>query len=204
MDRKPLRIAVIGLGWMGQAHSRSYSRIPQLFSDRTYDPVLAICADPVEERRDAAIHDFGFEEAISDWREIMERDDIDVVTCTAPNMLHEEICVATAKAGKAIFCEKPVGGRPEQTVRSEKAARDAGVISGVGYNYRFAPLIQYLKGLIAEGELGEITNYRGRFFSMYGADPLGLLSWRFKVDQSGYGVSTDILSHSMDLSLIHI
>ena len=199
-DRQPLRIAVIGLGWMGQAHSRSYARIPHLFSDREYNPVLAMCADNSEERRDAAIHDFGFEESVADWREIMDRDDIDVVTCTAPNMLHEQICVAAAETGKAIFCEKPVGGRPDQTVRAEKAARDAGVVTGVGYNYRFAPLVQYLKNLIAEGELGEITNYRGRFFSMYGADPMGLLSWRFKVDQSGYGVSTDILSHSMDLA----
>ena len=141
-----------------------------------------------------------FEEAVADWREIMDRDDIDVVTCTAPNMLHEEICVAAAETGKHIFCEKPVGGTPDQTVRAEKAARDAGVISGVGYNYRFAPLVQHLKNLIDAGELGEITNYRGRFFSMYGADPLGLLSWRFEVDQAGYGVSTDILSHSMDLA----
>ena len=200
MDRQPLRIAVIGLGWMGQAHSRSYARIPQLFEDRDYNPVLAVCADNMEERRDQAIHSFGFEDAVADWRDIMDRDDIDVVTCTAPNMLLEEICVAAAETGKHIFCEKPVGGRPDQTVRAEKAARDAGVVTGVGYNYRFAPLVQYLKNLIEAGELGEITNYRGRFFSMYGSDPMGLLSWRFKVDQSGYGVSTDILSHSMDLA----
>ena len=83
MDRQPLRIAVIGLGWMGQAHSRSYARIPQLFEDREYDPVLAICADNMEQRRDQAVHSFGFEEAVADWREVMDRDDIDVVTCTA-------------------------------------------------------------------------------------------------------------------------
>ena len=199
-DRQPLRMAVIGLGWMGQAHSRSYARIPKLFEDRSYDPVLAVCADSLEERRDMAVNSFGFEESVADWREIMDRDDIDVVTCTAPNMLHEEICVAAAETGKHVFCEKPVGGKPDQTVRVEKACRDAGVITGVGYNYRFAPLVQYLKQFIADGELGEISNYRGRFFSMYGADPLGLLSWRFDIDQAGYGVSTDILSHSMDLA----
>ncbi len=199
-DRQPLRIAVIGLGWMGQAHSRSYARIPMLWEDRAYDPVLAVCADNLEDRRDMAVNSFGFETAVADWREIMDRDDIDVVTCTAPNMLHEEICVAAAETGKHVFCEKPVGGKPDQTVRVEKACRDAGVVTGVGYNYRFAPLVQYLKGLIEAGELGEITNYRGRFFSMYGADPMGLLSWRFEVDQAGYGVSTDILSHSMDLA----
>lgn len=200
MARKPLRIAVIGLGWMGAAHSRSYARIPMLWEDRAYDPVLAVCADKLKKRREVATRSFGFQEAVSDWREIMDRDDIDVVTCTAPNMLHEEICIAAAEAGKHVFCEKPVGGKPDQTVRVEKACRDAGVITGVGYNYRFAPLVQHLKGLIDAGDLGEITNYRGRFFSMYGSDPLGLLSWRFKLDQAGYGVSTDILSHAMDLA----
>jgi predicted dehydrogenase len=74
------------------------------------------------------------------------------------------------------------------------------VITGVGYNYRWAPLVQYAKQLIADGELGEITNYRGRFFSMYGSDPLGLLSWRFQLDGAGHGVSSDILSHSIDLA----
>jgi predicted dehydrogenase len=105
---------------------------------------------------------------------------------------------AAAAAGKHVFCEKPVGGTPEQTVRAEKAAR--GVISGVGYNYRWAPLVQYARELIASGRLGEITNYRGRFFSMYGSDPLGVLSWRFLVDQAGYGVTTDLMSHSVDLA----
>ena len=72
MDRQPLRIAVIGLGWMGQAHSRSYARIPQLFEDRDYNPVLAVCADNMEERRDQAIHSFGFEDAVADDHGMVE------------------------------------------------------------------------------------------------------------------------------------
>jgi predicted dehydrogenase len=74
------------------------------------------------------------------------------------------------------------------------------VISGVGYNYRWAPLVRYARRLIADGALGEITNYRGRFFSMYGSDPLGVLSWRFLIDQAGHGVTTDLMSHSVDLA----
>ena len=117
----------------------------------------------------------------------------------APNMLHVELIEAACAAGKHVFCEKPVGGTPEQTVRAERAARQAGVITGVGYNYRWAPLVRYVAQLIEQGELGEITNYRGRFFSMYGADPLGLLSWRFKAEEGGHGASSDLLSHALDL-----
>ena len=96
--------------------------------------------------------------------------------------------------------EKPVGGTPEQTIRIERVARKAGVITGVGYNYRWAPLVQHARYLIESGALGEITNYRGRFFSMYGSDPLGLLTWRFLFDQAGYGASSDLLSHVVDLA----
>ncbi len=200
MTRPRIRIGVVGLGWMGQAHSRSYARIPMIFPERSFDPVLAVCADSDPARRDTATGSFGFERAVADWRELVEAPDVDVVTICGPNMIHEEIAVAAAAAAKHVFCEKPVGGTPVQTVRIEAAARRAGVITGVGYNYRWAPLVQHTRELIAEGRLGVITNYRGRFFSMYGADPMGLLSWRFQHEGAGYGVSTDILSHSVDLA----
>ena len=196
--RRRIGVGVIGFGWLGQAHSRSLLRIPTLFADREFDPELVVCSDPVPARTDDAVHSFGFAKGVDDWRRVMDDPDVDVVYIAAPNMVHIELVEAAAQAGKHVFCEKPVGGTPEQTVRAEKAARD--VISGVGYNYRWAPLVRYAKQLIDSGELGELTNYRGRFFSMYGADPLGLLSWRFKLDEGGYGVTSDLLSHSVDLA----
>ena len=195
-----LGVAVIGFGWMGQAHSRGYRRTRQLFADADYAVDLVVCADDIESRRALADNGFGFTDTTPDWRAAIDRPDVDIVSICAPNMVHEEIATAAAALGKHVFCEKPVGGTPEQTVRVERACRHAGVITGVGYNYRWAPLVQYTKQLIERGRLGDITNYRGRFFSMYGADPLGLLSWRFKKEQAGHGVSSDILSHSIDLA----
>ncbi len=198
--RKRIGVGVIGFGWMGQAHSRSYARIPTLFPDRVFDPELVIVGDNLEERCTQAVDSFGFAKGATDWRRVVEHPDVDVVTVCSPNMLHVEMVEAAAANGKHVFCEKPVGGTPEQTVAADRAAREAGVITGVGYNYRWAPLVQYARQLIADGRLGDITNYRGRFFSMYGSDPLGLLSWRFEFDGAGYGVTTDILSHSVDLA----
>ena len=200
--RRRIGVGVIGFGWLGQAHSRSLLRIPTLFGDRGFDAELVVCGDPLPERREEAVGSFGFARAAADWRAVVEDPDVDVVFIAAPNMLHLQLVEAVAAAGKHVFCEKPVGGTPEQTVRAEKAARAAGVISGVGYNYRWAPLVLYARQLIADGRLGEITNYRGRFFSMYGSDPLGVLSWRFLVDQAGHGVTTDLMSHSVDLALM--
>ena len=197
-----LGISVIGFGWMGQAHSRAYARLPMIFEDRCYMPELVVCADTLPARRTAAVRDFGFGHGTADWREAVDRPDVDVVVVCAPNMLHEEIAVAAAAAGKHLFCEKPVGGTPEQTARIHRACKSAGIITGVGYNYRFTPLVRHTLALIDAGELGEITNYRGRFFSMYGADPLGLLTWRFQLDKAGHGASTDILSHAVDLAMM--
>jgi predicted dehydrogenase len=193
-------IGVIGFGWMGQAHSRGCRRAASYFPDRSYDVDLVVVSDTIEERRVDAVQSFGFQSAVNDWREVIANDAVDVVFVTAPNMLHLEMVEAAAASGKQVFCEKPVGGTPAQTVAAERAARKAGVISGVGYNYRWAPLVQYARRMIVDGVIGEITNYRGQFLSMYGSDPMGLLSWRFLVDQAGHGVSTDILSHSVDLA----
>lgn len=198
--RKRIGVGVVGFGWLGHAHSRSLLRIPTLFSQRSYDPVLVACSDPVPERNQEALSAFGFARADTDWRTVIEDPGVELVYIAAPNMFHVELVQAAAAAGKAVFCEKPVGGTPSQVAAAARAVRDANVISGVGFNYRWAPLVRYASELIAAGELGEITNYRGRFFSMYGADPLGVNSWRFKLDQAGYGVTSDLLSHSVDLA----
>jgi predicted dehydrogenase len=198
--RRRIGVGVIGFGWLGQAHTRSLLRIPTLFEHRGFDPTLVACSDALPARLEQAISSFGFTRASAEWETVIEDPAVEVVYIAAPNMVHVQLVEAAAQAGKAVFCEKPVGGTPEQVARAARAARAAGVISGVGYNYRWAPLVRYARELIATGELGEITNYRGRFFSMYGADPLGLNSWRFQLDQAGYGVTSDLMSHAVDLA----
>lgn len=198
--KQKIGVAVLGLGWMGQVHSRAMLRMPSLFPNRSFDPVLVVCADTEAERRERAVNDFGFQRAVADWREAVESEDVDVVWVTAPNMLHIPMIEAACAAGKAVFSEKPIGGKPEQAVAAFKAAEAADVRTAVGYNYLWAPLVLHAKKLIESGALGEITHYRGRFISMYGSDELGLLTWRFILDQAGYGVTSDILSHSVSLA----
>jgi predicted dehydrogenase len=198
--RRHLGIGVIGFGWLGQAHSRSLLRIPTLFHDRTYEARLVACSDALPARVSQAVDSFAFARGSVDWHAVVEDPDVDVVFIAAPNMLHGELVQAVAAAGKAVFCEKPVGGTPQHVLLAATAARKAGVISGVGYNYRWAPLVQYARELITGGELGDITNYSARFFSTYGADPLGVNSWRFQLEEAGYGVTSDLLSHAVDLA----
>jgi predicted dehydrogenase len=197
---RSIGIGVIGFGWMGRAHARSYRSIPAYYPEAGLAPRLVAVADTEPELVAEAVANFSFESGTGDWRELMERDDIDVIDITAPNGLHQELAEAAAAAGKHIFCEKPVGVEPAATAAIEHAARRAGVISGCGYNYRWAPLVQYTRSLIDEGRLGELTHYRGRFFTMYGRDRLGLLSWRFLQDEGGYGVLNDVMPHAIDMA----
>ena len=197
--RRRIGVGLIGFGWLGQAHSRSMQRIRTLFGEREFDPELVICSDTVPARVEEAIESFGYRRGSADWRRVVDDPEVDVVFIAAPNAMHVELIEAAAQAGKDVFCEKPVGGTPAETARAERAVRHAGVISGVGYNYRWAPLVRYAAQLVADGRVGSVQHYRGRFFSMYGSDPMGLLSWRFLVDEGGHGVTTDLMSHSLDL-----
>ncbi len=196
-----IRIGLIGFGWMGQAHSRSYRSIPTYFPDEGIHPRLVGVADSSVERVKLALDNFGYEGGTDDWRDLVARPDIDVIDITAPTAMHLEIAEAASAAGKHVFCEKPVGVNPAETAAIERSARTAGVITGCGYNYRWAPMVQYTKQLIDDGRLGDLTHYRGRFFSMYGRERLGVLSWRFIQDEAGYGALTDIMSHAVDMAL---
>ena len=196
-----LGIGVIGMGWMGQVHARSYSLARQRFPDGGVSARLVICSDNVAARAAQARDLLGFERATTRWRDVIDQPDVQIVNIATPNHLHLEIVAAAAAAGKHIFCEKPVGRTPQETAQIEALAREAGVLSFVGFNYRWAPLVMHAKRLIDEGALGALTQYRGRFFSMYGSDPMGLLSWRFDRRIAGYGVLGDIMAHVTDMAL---
>jgi predicted dehydrogenase len=201
---KTIGIGVIGMGWMGMVHSRAYRQIPDRFYDGGIEPRLIVCADDVEARAQKTRPMFGFERHTTDWREVIADPQVEVVNIAAPNYLHLEMVQAAAQAGKHIFCEKPVGRSPEETAEIERLARAAGVLTFVGFNYRWVPLVQYTAQLIRDGRLGTITHYRGRFFTMYGSNPKGLLTWRFERALAGLGTLGDIMSHVVDMASLLI
>jgi predicted dehydrogenase len=197
---RSIGIGVIGMGWMGVQHSRSYLQIAERFPDCGLQPRLVACADDVKSRAQDAQNRLGFERSTTEWLSVVNNPEIEVINIASPNFFHLEMAKASAKAGKHVFCEKPVGRSPEETAAIEQAARKAGVLTFVGYNYRWAPLVQYARKLIQEGRLGKLTHYRGRFFAGYATNPQGVLSWRFQQELGGLGASGDLLSHVIDMA----
>jgi predicted dehydrogenase len=195
-------VGVIGMGWMGTVHSRSYRQVADRFHDCGIRPNLIVCADEVEERAEEAKQRFGFERHTTRWQDVIAEPRVQVVNIATPNHMHLEVVAAAAAARKHIFCEKPVGKDPRETAEVERVARQAGVLTFVGYNYRWVPLVEYARQLIRDGRLGKITHFRGRFFAGYASNPQGVLSWRFQREFSGLGVLGDLMSHVVDMGLM--
>lgn len=204
MSKKPLNIGMIGYGFMGRTHSNAYAKVNHFF-DLEYQPVLkAICARN-EERAQAFADQWGYESVETDWRKLIERDDIDAVDICTPNNLHHEIAIAAAKAGKMILCEKPLAMDVEQGEEMCKAVEDAGVANTVWYNYRRVPAVTLAKQLIDEGKLGKIFHYRAVFLQDWTiSEELpqgGEALWRLDAAAAGSGVTGDLLAHCIDTAL---
>ncbi|MBF6593876.1 MAG: Gfo/Idh/MocA family oxidoreductase [Thermaceae bacterium] len=196
---RTIGVGVIGMGWMGEVHSRSYRAIQDRFAESGIQPRLVVCSDSVEARAQAAQKRFGYESYTTQWQQVMVNPAVEAVNITAPNGIHLEMVREAVKAGKHVLCEKPVGKDPTETLAAVEATQQAGVLTFVGYNYRWAPLVQYARDLIAEGKLGQITHYHGRFLNGYAGDPNGLLSWRFEKEH-GLGTLGDLMSHVIDMA----
>ena len=197
--RHDLGVGLISVGWMGKLHSRAYQALPYVYPETGIRPRLVHAADTAPDRVVYAREVLGYERASTDYREVLADPEVEVVSICAPNLLHREIGVAAAEAGKPFWIEKPVGRNVEETAAVAAAANAAGLVTSVGFNYRHAPAVEHTRELIAAGALGRITNVRAVFFSGYASEPKGALSWRFDRELAGSGALGDLLSHVVDL-----
>jgi predicted dehydrogenase len=201
---KPLNVAVIGCGFMGRAHTNAHRKVWNFF-DVPYRPVLKVICDVNEERAKKFAERWGFEGFETDYRKVMQRDDIDLVDICLPNNFHAEVAIAAAKAGKMIICEKPLARDGKEALAMVKAVEKAGVPNFVSFNYRRIPAVTLAKQLIEEGRLGRIFHYRAKFLQDWtiskdvpqGGDAL----WRLDVKAAGSGVTGDLLAHCIDTAL---
>lgn len=179
---------------MGQTHAFGYTMAGKAF-DLPVRFNLHTVADVTEEAATRAAERYGFANAVTDWRGIVDDPDIDVVSITAPNALHKEMALAAIAAGKHVYCEKPLAPRVADAREMTEAAVTAGVKTQVGFNYICNPIIALARDMIAAGDLGEIRSYRGIHAEDYMADPDA--AWTFRHDPEGGGALADLGSHAL-------
>lgn len=196
---KTLNVAIIGSKFMGKAHSNAWLNTHRFF-DLPIKPVLKVaCARNEDELRDFAAT-WGWEETARDWRQVVARDDVDIVDIAVPTYLHHEIAVAAARAGKHIFLEKPFAMNVQEAREMLEAAEEAGIVHYLNHNYRRAPAVMLAKRLIEQGEIGRIYHWRGAYLQDWIMDPQFPLTWHLQRDKAGGGPHFDLNSHSVDLA----
>lgn len=201
---KPLNIGMIGYGFMGRTHTNAYCQAPHFFPSE-YKPVLkAVCARNKDKAQQFA-DTWGYESVETDWRKLLQRDDIDAVDICTPNNVHKEIAIAAAQAGKMVLCEKPLAMDQAEGEEMCVAVEKTGVPNMVWYNYRRIPAVTLAKQLIDEGRLGKIFHYRANFLQDWtistDVPQGGAATWRLDADVAGSGVTGDLLAHCIDTAV---
>jgi predicted dehydrogenase len=195
---KEVGVALIGHRFMGKAHSNAYRQVVPFMSPRLRPRMKVLCGRDARAVGQAA-RELGWEEAATDWRDVVKRKDIDLVDVATPGDSHAEIAIAAARAGKAVFCEKPLANNVREAEAMLKAVERAGVVHMLCHNYRRIPAVMLAKSLIEAGEIGRVYHFRGTYLQDWILDPDLPLLWRFQKGKAGSGALGDIASHSLDL-----
>ncbi|WP_259535435.1 Gfo/Idh/MocA family oxidoreductase [Halalkaliarchaeum sp. AArc-CO] len=192
-----LTVGMLGYRFMGKAHSNALARLPMFFPDAP-DVRRDVLIGRDEETLADAADRFGFDRTATDWRAVV--DEVDVLYNLGPNHLHPEPSIAALEADTHVLCEKPLAPTLAAAERMRNAAEDSEAVAGAAFNYRFLPAIQYAKGLIEDGELGEIHHVRGSYLQDWLVDPEAPWVWRLDEELAGSGVLGDLGAHTIDLA----
>ncbi|MDX1952625.1 MAG: Gfo/Idh/MocA family oxidoreductase [Verrucomicrobiota bacterium] len=185
-----LGVAIIGCGGITlQNHLPGLAMCPDV-------KVTALCdADPAVLER--ARQQSGIAVALTDFTELLKRDDVDAVIIATPNFLHADIALKAIAAGKHVFCEKPLAMNFAESLKMYSAAEKAGVRHMTAFTYRFVPGMRYTQHLIQSGAVGQPFHFRNCRLQDWGTRALG---WRQVQKLAGSGELGDMLSHRIDFS----
>lgn len=200
----PLRIGIVGYGFMGRTHSNAYKRLNDFFPVQ-HQPVLQAVAARDRSKAESFANNWGYQRIETDWKKLVEADDIDLIDIASPNDTHYEIALAAARAGKMILCEKPLAMTAAQALEMTEAVEKAGVANMVWFNYRRVPSIALAKQVIDEGRIGRPFHYRATYLQDWTISPDlpqgGAGLWRLDASVAGSGVTGDLLAHSIDTAM---
>lgn len=192
-SRKPssFNVAVIGAGAIGHDHIASFKQHPAA-------KVVALAEISPERGREAADL-FGVPELVTDYKVLLARDDIQVVSIALPNYLHAPVALDALRAGKHVMLDKPMATNARDAARLVAEAKKRGVLLMVGQNNRFTPEVQTARRLVGEGVLGDIYHAKTAWTRRSGIPRIG--SWFTQAKFAGGGCTYDIGVHALDRCL---
>lgn len=193
------RFGLIGTGFMGKAHAIALRSVATVFPD-VAAPDLTCLVDTSGERAAQLARAWGFSRYSDDWQSVCADPDVDVIDICTPNHLHREMALAAAAAGKHLYCEKPLGLSGAEAQEICEAAEAAGVRTAVGFNYICNPMLELARELVADGEIGDVYNFRGSYQEDYLSDPAAPFSWRCLRSQGGSGALNDLGTHLLNMA----
>ncbi|MEV5690381.1 Gfo/Idh/MocA family oxidoreductase [Micromonospora globbae] len=197
-----LRVGMVGYAFMGAAHSQAWRTVNRVYDLPARARMALICGRDAGNVAEAADR-LGWDAYTTDWRDLVSRDDIDVVDVCTPGDSHAEIALAALAAGKHVLCEKPLANTVEEAramAAAAATARASGVRSMCGFNYRRVPAVAMMRRLVADGRLGVIRHVRAAYLQDWIVDPQFPLVWRLQKDRAGSGALGDIGAHIIDLT----
>ena len=170
-DVPHIGVGMLGYAFMGKAHSNAYKTLAYMTWPPPMIPDLVALAGRDTDAVGEAARRYGYERAVTDWRELVADPAIGVFDNAAPNNLHGEPTIAAAEAGKHVICEKPLGRTADESFEIWQRVRAAGVKHLCAFNYRFVPAVRLAREMIEAGEIGEIHHFRGSYLQEWLADP---------------------------------
>ncbi|WP_455360466.1 Gfo/Idh/MocA family protein [Streptomyces sp. SYSU K21746] len=200
--QQALGVGMVGYAFMGAAHSQGWRTAGRVF-DLPQRPVLAAVCGRDRTAVRAAADKHGWAAAETDWRDLIARDDVQIVDICTPGDSHAEIAIAALEAGKHVLCEKPLANTVEEAEAMAEAAARArrhGQVAMVGFNYRRVPALAYARRLVAEGRLGALRHVRVTYLQDWLVDPEFPLAWRLQREHAGSGALGDLGAHIIDLA----
>jgi predicted dehydrogenase len=193
-------VGMLGYAFMGKAHTNAYKKIPYMMYPPPAIPRLVAVCGRNEAATAEAARRYGYEGYYTDWRKMLEDDRIQLFDNGGPNDAHAEPCIAAARAGKHVFCEKPLARTAAEAKTMLDAVNKAGVKHQVAFNYRFVPAVRQAYDLIQSGALGRIYHYRAVYLQEWIMPHYGtLLIWRLDKQAAGSGAIGDLGAHIIDL-----
>lgn len=193
-----LGIGMAGYGGIGKLHTLAYRSIPSYYPSFPPYRLAAVCTRS-DTSAAAAARDGGFGRPYTSLSDLVNDPDVHVIDCVLPNDAHKEVVMAALRAGKSVYCEKPLAlTGSEARELAAVAAQSSGTL-GMTFNYRFVPAIQKARRLIESGAVGEIYRFHAEYLHTGYQDPTRPLSWRMRMASSGGGAIMDLGSHVIDL-----